>query len=355
MKRLCRYQTDKIKFSVSKTVRRISTFARNAISRSRISSTCNPTLDRERLRFGDDFFVVAPDCELSGRGAGRGRGGGGAEPVVTGLIVVPSLITALDGTDIVWQFVIRTRRLLRSRAHLLHRRSPDLAAGNYECRYHCPCSIRPFIPLAAQCKSSRGAAWNMHRSPLIIMQPDNARVRTRACISISLLLKIKPTGARPPSSVVFLVLHHIYRLYLFAFRAKVRLIVTLIRFSSRILRSRMIRLLLNLYLLCTFFCALIYPFKLLLRTRYTPKLSTCSILCTFLFLSVTLLYIPFIFLLFYMQILFLLIYFYILAFCIFLLWTDSLLLLAVTILSCLSTLLNVFFSHFLYFPIFSIF
>lgn len=38
------------------------------------------------------------------------------------------------------------------------------------------------------------------------MQPDNARVRTRAGISISLLLKIKPTGARSPSFVVFLIL-----------------------------------------------------------------------------------------------------------------------------------------------------
>lgn len=138
--------------------------------------------------------------------------------------------------------------------------------GNYECHCHCPCSVRPFIPFAAQCKSSRGAAWNMHRSPLIIMQPDNARVRTRTGISISLLLKIKPTNgaltvlcriSRSPPS-------YLPPLSLCVFHAKVLLMAALILILHIMTADDpiIVKLLLFFFI---FFCALIYLFKLLLQ------------------------------------------------------------------------------------------
>lgn len=173
----CHYHPDKIKSNISKATRRILALARNVISRPRTSCISNPTSNRAKLRsFRRRFLrrVIVLDFP------GGGEGWMGNRTRVTGLIVVPSLITALDGHGYCLTICHPHSTFIALPCAFITSAQSDLAAGNYECRYHSPCSIRPFIPFAAQCKSSRGAAWNMHRSPLIIMQPDNARVRMPA-------------------------------------------------------------------------------------------------------------------------------------------------------------------------------
>lgn len=97
----------------------------------------------------------------------------------------------------------------------------------------CAAHVHSFRSLAARRKSSRGVAWNMHRfSPLIIIQPDNARPDPRG-ISISLALKKQnKRTSHTVSSVVsrsFGILH-ISRIYFFALHARLRLTIGLIRF-----------------------------------------------------------------------------------------------------------------------------
>lgn len=100
--------------------------------------------------------------------------------VVRGLIVVPSIIIALDGTikilfdNLLFAFDIYRASLLYRRRPILRRVIMNIALSRSA--WHTRSSIH-IIGFSVQHKSSRSTTWNMHRSPLIIIRSDSSDFR----------------------------------------------------------------------------------------------------------------------------------------------------------------------------------